>query len=125
MQLKIKLFDNDISKALEPGVYQIEIQKDNKKEILYIGESVYPLVRCSEHLYNLKNDPQYFGFTNKTIENPDISLIFSIIRNEKDVIKRKFQEKELIKEKNPLSQSGISDRLSKLRVASLNNWLLN
>ncbi|MFK4881496.1 MULTISPECIES: hypothetical protein [Lactococcus] len=125
MQLKIELFENDMGEALEPGVYQIEIQKGIKKEILYIGESVYPLVRCSEHLYNLKNDPQYFGFTNETIEDSNTSLIFSIIRNERDVIKRKSQEKELIKEKVPLSQSGISDRLSKLRVASLNSWLLN
>lgn len=54
MQLKIELFENDMGEALEPGVYQIEIQKGIKKEILYIGESVYPLVRCSEHLYNLK-----------------------------------------------------------------------
>lgn len=125
MQLKIELFENDMSNALDPGVYQIEIKKENNKKVLYIGESVYPLVRCSEHLFNLKNDPYYFGFTNETIEDSSTSLIFSILKNEKDVIKRKSREKELIKEKTPLSQSGISDRLSKMRVESLNNWLLN
>lgn len=125
MQLKIKFFENDMSNALDPGIYQIEIKKENNKKVLYIGESVYPLIRCSEHLFNLKNAPYYFGFTNETIEDSSTSLIFSILQNETDVIKRKAKEKELIKEKRPLSQSGISDRLSKLRVDSLNNWLLN
>lgn len=125
MQLNIELFDNDMSRALEPGVYQIEIRKKSKKEVLYVGESVYPLVRCSKHLYNLKNKPQYLGFTSETIEDSNISLIFTILQNERDAVKRKFEEKKFIKEKIPLSQSGISDRLSKLRVVSLNNWLSN
>lgn len=125
MQLKIELFENDIRNSLEPGIYQIEIKKENNKKILYIGESVYPLVRCSEHLFNLKNDPHYFGFTKETIADSSISLIFSILQSETDSIKRKSREKELIIEKKPLSQSGISDRLSEMRVDSLNKWLLN
>lgn len=125
MNVNIEFFLNDLNKALEAGIYLIEIQKDNKKTSLYIGESVYPMVRCAEHLFNLKNDPDYFGFTNKTIDDTNIKLIFSILENEYDTAKRKAKEKELITKKKPISQSGISDRLSQERIKILNSWLNN
>ena len=125
MNVNIEFFLNDLNKALEAGIYLIEIQKDNKKTSLYIGESVYPMVRCAEHLFNLKNDPDYFGFTNKTIDDTNIKLIFSILENEYDTAKRKAKEKELITKKKPISQSGISDKLSQERIKILNSWLNN
>ncbi len=109
--------------ALEPGVYQIEIRTKSRQKILYIGESVYPLVRCSHHLYKLKNNPAYWGFTADTIGNSSISLIFSVIENEIDMQKRKSKEKQLIKERKPLSQSGASDWLSALRTDIVSTWL--
>lgn len=123
IELKIDLFGNDLNTALEPGVYQIEIRTKSRQKILYIGESVYPLVRCSHHLYKLKNNPSYWGFTADTIGNSSISLIFSVIENEIDMQKRKSKEKQLIKERTPLSQSGASDWLSALRTDIVSIWL--
>lgn len=123
MKLKIEFFSTDMMDALKPGIYQVAIKINNEKKSLYIGESVYPIVRCAEHLFNLENKPKYFGFTEKTINNPDISLVFQIIKNENDNIKRKQLEKALITTRKPISQSGISDRLDIERVAILDKWV--
>ena len=125
MRLNIDFFSKDMLKALESGIYQVEVERNGRKDVLYIGESVYLNVRCAEHLYNLKNNPEYFGFTSRTIDDPSISLIFSILESEDDMATRKAREKELVKEKRPISQSGISDRLSVQRTNALNDWLSN
>lgn len=123
MQLNIDFFSKDMIIALEGGIYQVEIEKGGQKKALYIGESVHPNIRCAQHLYNLKTDPSYFGFTSKSIEDSNILLIFTILESESDKLKRKAREKELIKLKTPISQSGISDRLSINRENTLNGWL--
>ena len=99
--------------------------KNGKSSTLYIGESVFVLVRCASHLYNLKKNPEYLGFTKETIEDSGISLCFHLLKQEKDTIERKKEEKKLVKEKNPLSQSGISDRQKNIeeRIEALTNFL--
>ncbi|UOQ49401.1 hypothetical protein MUN88_04660 [Gracilibacillus caseinilyticus] len=109
MNIKVEFFQADFIQAIGAGIYQISINHNNKSEVLYIGESVFVLVRCASHLYELKRNPGYFGFTDKTIDNPGITLKFSLIEENGDYASRKKRELELIKERNILSQSGIRD----------------
>ncbi|CAN7578621.1 GIY-YIG nuclease family protein [Rossellomorea sp. LjRoot5] len=110
MNIKVEFFQDDFIQAIGAGIYQISINQNNKSEVLYIGESVFVLVRSASHLYKLKSKPEYFGFTYETIDNPGITLKFSIIEENSDCTSRKKRERELIKKRKPLSQNGISDR---------------
>lgn len=110
MNIKVEFFQDDLIKAIGAGIYEISINQNNKSEVLYIGESVFVLVRCASHLYELKKKPEYFGFTDKTIDNPGITLKFCLIEKNDDSASRKKRELELIKARKPLSQNGISDR---------------
>lgn len=123
MKIQIKFFEKDYANALEPGIYKIEIKKDNQPAtFLYIGESEYPFVRCSEHLYNLKKESDYFGFNEQILSDPSITLIFSLIENNDCLEKRKIKEKDYIKQSEPICQSGISDRLDDKRAEKLKDW---
>lgn len=110
MNIKVEFFQDDLIQAIGAGIYEISVDRNNKSDVLYIGESVFVLVRCASHLYELKNKPEYFGFTNKTIDDPSITLKFKLIEKNSDNRLRKKREIELIKERKPLSQSGIKDR---------------
>jgi hypothetical protein len=109
MNISVDFFRNDLIQAIGAGIYEISIYKNNKSTVLYIGESVFVLVRCASHLYDLKKSPEYFGFTEDTIGDSSITLKFRLIENQGNSALRKKREKELIKENKPLSQSGISD----------------
>lgn len=125
MKIQIEFFKQDLIDAIGAGIYEISVCKNGNSSTLYIGESVFVLVRCASHLYNLKKNPEYLGFTEKTIEDSEISLSFHLIKQEKDALKRKKEEKEIVKKKNPLSQSGISDRQKNVeeRIEALTNFL--
>jgi hypothetical protein len=83
------------------------------------------IVRCAQHLYQLNKNPKYFGFTDKTIEQDDIVLIIEVHKEETSRSLRKKEEKKYIKENNPISQSGRSDRMKpiKEKIIALNNFL--
>lgn len=125
MKIQIEFFKQDLVDAIGAGVYEICVCKNGKSSTLYIGESVFVLVRCASHLYNLKKNPEYLGFTKETIEDSEISLCFHLLKQEKNAIERKKEEKKLVKEKSPLSQSGISDRQKNTeeRIEALTNFL--
>lgn len=126
MKIKVRFFDNEIIKAIGNGIYKISVQrKDNKSKLLYVGESYSMIVRCAEHLYQLNKNPNYFGFTDKTIEQDDIVLIIEVHKEETSRSLRKKEEKKYIKENNPISQSGRSDRMKpiKEKIIALNNFL--
>ncbi|WML35657.1 hypothetical protein [Clostridium sp. OS1-26] len=110
MNIKVEFFQDDLIQAIGSGIYEISIDQNKKSEVLYIGESVFVLVRCASHLYELKKKPEYFGFTDKTIDDPGITLKFKLIEKNSNNGSRKKREMELIKERKPLSQSGIRDR---------------
>ncbi len=110
MNIKIEFFQEDLIQAIGAGIYEISIYQNNKSEVLYIGESVFVLVRCASHLYELKRKPEYFGFTDKTIDDPSITLKFKLIGKDSNNGLRKKREMEFIKVRKPLSQSGIRDR---------------
>lgn len=125
MKIQIDFFKHDLVNAIGAGIYEISVCKNGKSSTLYIGESVFVMVRCASHLYNLKKNPEYLGFTKETIEDPEILLCFHLLKQENSVLKRKKDEKKFIKEKKPLSQSGISDRLKNVekRILALTNFL--
>lgn len=125
MNITVDYFRNDLLQAIGAGIYEISIYKNNKSKVIYIGESVFVLVRCASHLYELKKNPEYFGFTENTILDSSITLKFRLIEKEDNRALRKKREKELIKENEPLSQSGISDHQKSVeeKVLSLTYFL--
>lgn len=125
MRIKIDFFNEKMIDAIGAGIYQVSVKHNGMDEVLYIGESVFVLVRCGAHLFELKNKPEYFGFNDDSINNEDIALKFELLENIDDKKKRKHREKELIKEKNPIMQSGISDRMKTVeeKVQALTTFL--
>lgn len=89
-----------------------------------MNQSLY-LVRCASHLYELNKNPAYFGFTPNTITDSNVKLKFRLIEkiNKKDL--RKKKEIELIKEKGPLTQSGINDYQKNVedKISALTSFL--
>lgn len=125
MEININFFHDDFINAIGAGIYEIIVSIGEKSKSLYIGESVYVMVRCSEHLYQLKSEPKYFGFTSETIDRSDITLTFKLIESIDDKKERKLKEKKLIAENKPLSQSGISDRQKEIeeKIQALDSFL--
>lgn len=111
MRIKVEFFKEDLINAIGAGIYKVIAQNHNKEEILYIGESVFVLVRCATHLFELKKEPKYWGFDENSIENANITLKFELIQSCNNMKERKNLEKRLIKELQPIMQSGISDRM--------------
>ena len=79
INIKVEFFQDDLIQAIGAGIYEISIDHNKKSGVLYIGESVFVLVRCATHLYELKKKPEYFGFTDKTIDDSGITLKFKLI----------------------------------------------
>ncbi len=125
MKIKIKFFQEKFIEAIGAGIYEIGIEKNGIYSSLYIGESVFVLVRCASHLYELKLNPAYFGFSIDTIDDPKITLHFKLIKEQSDKAARKAEEKTLIAERKPISQSGIGDRQKSIedKEASLIQFL--
>lgn len=111
MKIKIDFFSENIIDAMGAGIYQVSIMSNGKEEVLYIGESVFVLVRCGAHLFELKKNPEYFGFKDETINNENTILKFELLEAISNMADRKHREKELIQKKKPILQSGISDRM--------------
>lgn len=125
MNIKIEFFQEDLIKAIGAGIYEISVHKNDKSKILYIGESVFVLVRCASHLYELSKNLGYFGFTEETINDSSVTLKFRLLEKIDNKVLRKKREKELIKENQPLSQSGISDYQKSIedKISSLTSFL--
>lgn len=49
----------------------------------------FVLVRCATHLFEFKKNPAYFGFNEKSIVNPKITLKFELYRQIDEQQKRK------------------------------------
>lgn len=71
-------------RAVNHGVYSIELVGRGKKICLYIGESVWIASRCGVHLYELYEDPGYFGLTKDDLNNDEFTLKFSVIESISD-----------------------------------------
>ncbi|WP_099832307.1 hypothetical protein [Streptococcus suis] len=112
MNLQVQFFQNDVIKAIKGGVYQISLQKvDDERCVLYIGESFSMLIRCAQHLYQLRKYPEYLGMTTETLRDQNLILMFEILELEEAMGIRRKKEKEYIKKYRPLLQSGLIDRM--------------
>ncbi len=111
MKIKVKFFDERLVEAIGAGVYGIYAKKDDKENLLYVGESVFVLVRCAAHLYEISKGEGYLGFDKANIENDNITLIFRLFDNISTKKERTAREQDLIKTMNPIMQSGIKDRV--------------
>lgn len=125
MQIAIDFFGENLIKAVGAGVYMISVRKSGEAKPLYIGESVFMLVRCAYHLFTLKGEPSSFGFTDETINDDKAMLSFSILAEDDNSITRKEREKVEIRKQAPLCQSGISDRMKAVedRIEALSQFL--
>lgn len=83
--MKISFFteDNCIDKsAIGGGVYFFELVdvRTGKSIPLYVGESVWVMVRCSHHLYKLKQTKeQYFGLLEDDLNNDGFELKVTLL----------------------------------------------
>ncbi|CYU47443.1 Uncharacterised protein [Streptococcus suis] len=112
MNLQVQFFQNDVIKAIKGGVYQISLQKvDGERRVLYIGESFSMLIRCAQHLYQLRKYPEYLGMTTEILRDQNLILMFEILELEEAMGIRRKKEKEYIKKYRPLLQSELSDRM--------------
>lgn len=111
--MKVEFFNDKFVEVIGARVYGIYL--NNRKNLLYIGESEFILVRCSAHLYEIQKGNGYFGFTNE-ISNNDFTLIFDLFDSIPNTKSRKQREKELIQILCPKQQSGISDRIKSVEV---------
>ncbi|HEM4276587.1 TPA: hypothetical protein U1X82_001353 [Streptococcus suis] len=112
MNLQVQFFQNDVIKAIKGGVYQISLQKDDgERRVLYIGESFSMLIRCAQHLYQLRKNPLYFGMNDEILRSQNLILAFEVLHEEVKMGIRRNKEKEYIKNIAPLLQSGLSDRM--------------
>lgn len=127
MNIKVKFFEDKFIEAIGAGVYEIYVKSDDNdtEKLLYVGESVFVLVRCATHLYEIAKGNGYLGFTNEKLDSKNITLIFKLFTSEFDKTERKIKEKEVIKVKKPIMQSGISDRvkLTEDMINELTNFL--
>ena len=126
--MRIKFFEGKDGfmdeRAVKPGVYIVKLAKrsSQKKAInLYIGESYSMAQRCGRHLYEtIIVNPEYFGLTQKLVDDDDLELIFEVLvcvedepwdnDKERDLILEGI-EKEQIKAIGPIIQYKTSDRV--------------
>lgn len=107
--MKVEFFNDKFVEAIGAGIYGIYL--NNKKNLLYIGESVSVIGRCATHLYEIQKGIGYLGFTNEINNKDDFTLIFELLYSIPDTRSRKKEEKDLINKLAPKQQSGISDRV--------------
>ena len=80
MKIKIKFFENNFVEAIKAGIYEIYIKVNGKEKLIYIGESVFVLVRCATHLYEIAKGNGYFAH-GKTLKEARESLMAKIFEN--------------------------------------------
>lgn len=114
MNIKVKFFEENFTNAIGAGVYEIYLQTIDNEELIYVGESVFVLVRCATHLYEIAKGKGYFGFDKEQLENENITLIFKLMISESDKSKRRKIEQETIDNRKPSMQSGIRDRVKSI-----------
>ena len=109
MSLKVKFFEDNLVDAIGAGVYEIYKENSYGEDLLHVGESVFILVRCAGHLYEIRKG--YLGLKKEMLDNEDITLTFRLNSLEDDKNKRQKIELDTIHKKKPKMQSGIKDRV--------------
>ena len=126
-KMKVQFFEDSLVSAIGAGVYQIFVKTEKEEKLLYVGESVFVLVRCATHLYEISKGNGYLGFNEEIIGNENITVVFKLYQNVEQKSERVAIETELIKEAHPVMQSGIKDRVKPIEnmIAELKNILNN
>ena len=102
MKIKVQFFEESLVDAVGAGVYEIYAKADDKEELFYVGESVFVLVRCATHLYEISKGKGYLGFDKDKIEKDNITLVFKLYDNVSSKKDRIALEKKLIDTKKPI-----------------------
>ena len=125
MKIKVQFFEERLVDAVGAGVYEIYAKADDKEELFYVGESVFVLVRCATHLYEISKGKGYLGFDKDKIEKDNITLVFKLYDNVSSKKDRIALEKKLIDTKKPRMQSGVKDRVKSIEdmIDELTNFL--
>lgn len=125
--MKVQFFEDSLVSAIGAGVYQIFVKTEKEEKLLYVGESVFVLVRCATHLYEISKGNGYLGFNKEIIGNENITVVFKLYQNVEQKSERVAIETKLIKEAHPVMQSGIKDRVKPIEnmIAELKNILNN
>ena len=125
--MRVQFFTDSLVSAIGPGVYQIFIQTKKGKKLLYVGESVFVLVRCATHLYEISKGNGYLGFNEKIIGNENITVVFKLYQNVEQKPERVAIETKLIQDEHPVMQTGTRDRVKPVKnmIAELKNILNN
>ena len=125
MKIKVQFFEESLVDAVGAGVYEIYAKADDKEELFYVGESVFVLVRCATHLYEISKGKGYLGFDKDKIEKDTITLVFKLYDNVSSKKDRIALEKKLIDTKKPRMQSGVKDRVKSIEdmIDELTNFL--
>lgn len=107
--IKDGVFDK---RAISKGVYSIRLRnRDNDKEIkLYVGQSVWMIVRCAGHLHRIFTEPEYMGLTNDDLDRENFELVFKVEEAVEQRDALRDRELHYIHELNPLTQSNTSDK---------------
>lgn len=114
MKIKVQFFEERLVDAVGAGVYEIYARTDDKEELFYVGESVFVLVRCATHLYEISKGVGYLGFDEEKIGKDNITLIFKLYDNVSSKKDRIALEKKLIDTKKSIMQSGVKDRVKSI-----------
>ncbi len=113
--MKINFFSDNLFDAINGGVYEIHLKTNEEDHLLYIGQSVFVLIRCATHLFEFRKNPKYFGFKDDScFKEPTLELIMKLNKSEPDKSKREQEELRLIKLHQPKLQSGIKDRMKNI-----------
>ena len=125
MKIKVQFFEESLVDAVGAGVYEIYARTDDKEELFYVGESVFVLVRCATHLYEISKGVGYLGFDEEKIGKDNITLIFKLYDNVSSKKDRIALEKKLIDTKKPRMQSGVKDRVKSIEdmIDELTNFI--
>lgn len=111
MKFKVSFFEERFIDAIGSGIYSISLRIGQEEQLIYIGESVFVLVRCATHLYEISKGKGYLGFKKDFLDREDITLVFRLMDLEQEKSKRVSKETLYVKELEPAMQSGIKDRV--------------
>lgn len=107
--IKDDMFDK---RAIKRGIYAIKIKRAGnlKAEALYVGQSVWMIVRCAGHLYKTFHTPEYMGLSSNDLNNENLELIFEVLESVEQRDALRDRELHWIAELKPLTQGATSDR---------------
>lgn len=105
------------------GIYIIKLRNLQKDEslVLYIGQSVWIMVRCAGHIYKIFKTPEYMGLEQNDLDNDNLELVVEVLESIDEKKKLRDKEREHIRKLKPLTQHSESDRQVKNKKEIVQN----